>query len=274
MREFCFYILVPILLLVHISHTGANNDTNTTDATSDNKTTTTTTVKNITTVVSDSDNTTTTSTTTSTTTTSTSTTSTTTLKPILLDPNVGCYCPGTSYIRDHKPAEEIRDILAVINEKRREEQQSFEVYSIPEEVPEVVQSEVPSEDILKAMFPDIGDDFEVDVWILTVSKMTRATILGEKANMKAKIEERLAKIEEVNKARSKFVQLDFSTPENENTTNTEETVSSSHVMKVSAASFVTETMRSRRCRTMGIQTTITHKHVISILTYSDNTELF
>ena len=97
------------------------------------------------------------------------------------------------------------------------------MYNIPEEVPEVVRSEVPSEDILKAMFPDIGDDFEVDVWILTVSKMTRTTILEEKANMKAKIEERLAKIEEVKKARSKFVQLDFSTPENENTTNTEET---------------------------------------------------
>ena len=67
-------------------------------------------------------------TTSTTTTTTTTTTSTTTLKPILLDPNIGCYCPGTSDVREPKfPIEDIKEILTSINEKRREEQQSFEV---------------------------------------------------------------------------------------------------------------------------------------------------
>jgi hypothetical protein len=96
------------------------------------------------------------------------------------------------------------------------------VYSIPEEVAEVERSEVPSTDTLVAMFPDIGDDFEVDVWILTVNKMTRETIQEQKEIMKAKMQERLAKIEEIKKARSKFTQLNFSSPEPASNTTTAE----------------------------------------------------
>ena len=97
------------------------------------------------------------------------------------------------------------------------------MYNIPEEVEEVERSEVPSTDTLVAMFPDIGDDFEVDVWILTVNKMTRETIQEQKEIMKAKMQERLAKIEEIKKARSKFTQLEFSSPEPApNTTTAEE----------------------------------------------------
>ena len=96
------------------------------------------------------------------------------------------------------------------------------MYSIPEEVEEVERSEVPSTDTLLAMFPDIGDEFEVDVWILTVNKMTRETIQEQKEIMKAKMQERLLKVEEIKKARSKFTQLDFSTPEQASNTTTAE----------------------------------------------------
>ena len=96
------------------------------------------------------------------------------------------------------------------------------MYNIPEEVSEVERSEVPSTDTLVAMFPDIGDDFEVDVWILTVNKMTRETIQEQKEIMKAKMQERLSKIEEIKKARSKFTQLNFSSPEPASNTTTAE----------------------------------------------------
>ena len=98
------------------------------------------------------------------------------------------------------------------------------MFTIPEEVEAVERSEVASTDTLVAMFPHIGDDFEVDVWIKTISKMTRDTVQDEKEERAAKIQERLAMIEEVKKARSKFTQLDFSATEaTANTTDTEGT---------------------------------------------------
>ena len=79
---------------------------------------------NDTTIASDSNNAT---TTTGNETTTTAAPTTTTLKPILLDTNIGCYCPGTSELKEDKfPIEDIKEILKAVNERRRQEQQSFE----------------------------------------------------------------------------------------------------------------------------------------------------
>ena len=78
------------------------------------------------------------------------------------------------------------------------------------EVPEIPRTDVPSEETLIAMFPDLGDQFEIDVWIKTLSKITPEAIQEQREITKNMILKRKAKIEMIKQARSKFTQLDFS----------------------------------------------------------------
>ena len=105
--------------------------------------------------------------------------------------------------------EQIKQIALVIDEKRREAQQNFTVNEIPAVVAEVERTTVPSEETLTRMFPDLGDDFEISVWIQTLSAITPEAVADLRAATRTKLAERLAASTRLRAERLQFTQLDF-----------------------------------------------------------------
>ena len=122
---------------------------------------------------------------------------------IELDPSVGCYCPGGSELIDFS-FDDLKIIHQVIDSKRREAQQEFTKTSIPEDVPVVERSTLPSAEVLTSMFPDLGDGFTIDTWVSSLSEITRPAI-KEITNLTwTKMNQRLGAADSIRLARAKF----------------------------------------------------------------------
>ena len=122
---------------------------------------------------------------------------------INLDPSVGCYCPGGSELADFS-FDDLKIIHQVIDSKRREAQQEFTKTSLPDDVPVVERSTLPSAEVLTSMFPDLGDGFTIDTWVSSLSEITRPAI-KEITNLTwTKMNQRLGAADAIRLARAKF----------------------------------------------------------------------
>ena len=159
-----------------------------------------------------------------------STQSSTSLGVIELDPNNGCYIPGDS---DDKmemfktSPEKYKLFAAVVGEKRREAQQNFTPSTMPEEVPEVERSILPSEEIIKKMFPDLGDGFEVETWLASLSKITMKAMRDIKNSTATKMIQRSETADAIKKIKSKFDYSSYTVVPTETQANTESNSNSS-----------------------------------------------
>ena len=132
---------------------------------------------------------------TSTTTTTTGLTeSTTTTEPVVhLNPDVPCYCPGSSDLsKDKFSTAQLKMIFSKLDMMRREEQQNFTVNVIPTAAPVVERSRLPSAEVLAVMFPDLGDGFDINTWLASLSQITFAAVKEIKNTTKNNMAARLA----------------------------------------------------------------------------------
>ena len=133
------------------------------------------------------------STTTTTSTTSVTGSTTTTESVVNLDSDISCYCPGSSDLGTGKfSVPQLKKIFSSLDEMRREEQQNFTVNVLPTAAPVVERSRLPSAEVLSIMFPDLGDGFDIDTWLASLSQITYAAVKEIKNTTKNNMAARLA----------------------------------------------------------------------------------
>ena len=178
---------------------------------------------------------------------------------IELDPNNGCYIPGEDDDKMNmfkNSPEKYKMFADIVGEKRREAQQNFTPSTILEEVPEVERSILPSEEIIKKMFPDLGDGFVVETWLASLSKITMKAMRDIKNSTATKMTQRYETAEAIKMLKSKFDYSSYTVVPTETQTNAEEVVSNENPESNSNSSSTNTTdALNRRKRNFEITTT-------------------